>query len=334
MRRLAFLSVLISAACVSAFASVDTGLLALLPPETKLVFGVDLNRARSSDFGQYMAAKINTTDHDFAQFVSETGFDPRRDIDQLVFAASGSNTSGGESRFAILARGTFDQARIQSVALTKGLTSQTFEGVPLLVQKPQTKGSNAAFAFLGDGIAVMGDPETVKGIISNRATPSALDPAMQTQISKMGGEYDAWFVSFLSGERLAGHLNYSPSGANGSATPIPQALALQSVLQASGGLRFGTTVDVSFDAVTRSPQDATSLSDVVRFFASMVQMQRSKDPRAAIAASAFDNMSLATDGDNMHFSISLPEKSLEQLVESAPAAPAHPHSHPMIPQAQ
>ena len=335
MRRLALLCLLISAAGCTAFASVDAGLVALLPPDSKIVAGVDLDRSRSSEFGQYMAGKINTTDPDFQQFVSESGFDPRRDIDQILFAATGSQSNGADSHFAILARGKFDPARIESSAQKKGLTSQTFLGVPLFVQSSKEKGTPTAFAFLGDGVAVMGDPETVKTIISSRGTASALDSAMQAQISKVGGQNDAWFVSLVPGWHWADHLTHEQTSASGSKQSNPQTQALESILEASGGLRFGSTVDVSFDAVARSPQDASSLADVVRFFASMVQLSRQKDPHAAIIASAFDNMTLATSGDTMHFAISLPESVIEQLVEAAPSGgPMHPRSHTMQPQAQ
>lgn len=340
MRRIPFLCLLVSAASFPAFASIDAGLLALVPPDSKVISGLDLERARSSELGQYMTGKVTTSDKDFEQFVRDTGFDPRRDLQQVLFAAPASDANGGESRFAVLARGNFDQEHIKAAAKAKGMAPQTFEGVVLFVEKNADSQKNktqhngpGAFAFLSDGMAVMGDAATVKEIVANRGAATALDPAMQAQISKVGGENDAWFVSFVSGEHLASHLNQAQSGASGSNQPanpiLPQAQALQSILQASGGMRFGNSIDFSFDAVTRSPKDATSLADVVRFFASMVQMSRQKDPRADIAASAFDNMNLTTDGDSMHVSISLPERSVEQLIESAPAnrsGAVHPHA--------
>jgi hypothetical protein len=343
MRRIPFLFLLVSAASFPVFGSVDAGLLALVPPDAKVISGLDLEHARSSEFGQYMTGKANTTDHELDQFVHDTGFDPRHDLQQVLFAVAGPDTSGQTSSFAVLARGNFDQERIKTAAKAKGMAPQAFQGVVLFVDKSQNDKSQnkgpSAFALLGDGVAVMGDTGTVKKIIANRGTASVLDPAMQAQVSKVGTDNDAWFVSFLSGEHLANHLSQAQASANGSNQPanpiLPQAEALQSVLQASGGMHFGNTVEFSFDAITRSPKDATSLADVVRFFASMVQMSRQKDPRADIAASAFDNMNLTTDGDAMHFSISLPEKSLEQLIESAPTSvPVHPRAEAVQPHAQ
>jgi hypothetical protein len=152
---------------------------------------------------------------------------------------------------------------------------------------------------------------------------------MQAEIAKVSADNDAWFVSHVSGDYVANQLGNAQSGgsSNEPKQPMPQAQALQAVVQASGGIHLGDIVRVSFDAVTRSAKDATSLADGVRFFASLVQMQRQKDPRADIAASALDNMKLITDGDTLRFAISLPEKSLEQLIESSPSGSAGPPPH-------
>ncbi len=339
MRRLRFLPLLIAAVCLPVFASVDSTLLALVPPGAKIVSGFDFDRARNSEFGQFITSRMKADNKDLEQFVSQTGFDPRRDIQQILFVTSGPAESGNSSKFAILARGNFDQDRIRASAKTKGMTTQPYQGVELFIDKSEHNGPSA-FAFLGDGLGVMGDSETVKQIISNRETASVLDPALQAAVSRAGTDNDAWFVSLLSGGFLAHHINAqvngdesSPEQANHDAkTSMPQLQALQSVLQSSGGIQFGATVRLSFDAVTRSAQDATSLADVVRFFASMVQMERQKDPRAGIAASAFDNMNLAIDGDALHLSIAMPEKSLEQLIENmhtdagSHVRTSHPHA--------
>src|SRR6201996_9474007 len=265
MRRLCLLPLLAAAASLPGFASVDSALLALVPPGAKIVSGIDFDRARASEFGQFITARLKTGDNDLEQFANETGFDPRRDLQQILFASNGPAENGDSSRFAILARGTFDQDRIEATAKTKGLTSQPFQGVELFIDKNEHHGPGA-FAFLGEGVGVMGDSETVQQIIANRATATALEPALQAAVTRAGTDNDAWFVSLVGGGFLANHINAQvngePSNHDGKSA-MPQAQALQSVLQASGGIQFGSTVRLSFDAVTRSPQDATSLADVV-----------------------------------------------------------------------
>lgn len=315
MRYILGFCALLLAASFPAPASVDSGLIALVPPGSKMVGAIDFERARNSPFGQFMLGKIKTDDVHFQEFIGQTGFDPRRDLQALVFASSGSTADQARSRFAILARGNFDVNHIRTTALAKGAVVQSYQGVDLMVSK--SGGQQTGFAFLDGGVAVMGDLLTLQQIVANRGVPSVLDAQLQQQISSVGTANDAWFVSEMSGSFLANQLSQQTK------QNMQHAQALQSILGASGGILFGDPVQLSFDATTRSPKDATSLADVIRFAASMIQMQRQNDPRADILASALDNMGLTTDGDSMHLSISLSEKNLEQIAEAAPKAAVH-----------
>jgi hypothetical protein len=310
MRHFAFLSAFVLAASVSAFASVDTGLLSLVPAGAKVIGAVDVTRSRNSDFGQYLLNKAQSEDAHFQDMITETGFDPRRDLQNILFETSGPDTTGKPSSFAILARGNFDVSRIKTLATTKGATIVTYGGVDMIVHAKET-GQQTAIAFPEVGIAVMADAATLKQIIDNRAAPAILDADFKSKINAIGANNDAWFVSLVGGGFLADH-----AGTQGAS----QAKALQGVVQSSGGVKFGSVINTTFDAVTRSPQDAQSLSDVIRFMASMVQMQRQNDPRAGILASALDGMTLENSGANVHFAVAMPEKSLEQLAEVAPHA--------------
>ena len=60
MRYVLAISAIFLTGALSAFAAVDPALLALVPPGTKLVSGVQLDQARSSDFGQYLLNRIHT----------------------------------------------------------------------------------------------------------------------------------------------------------------------------------------------------------------------------------------------------------------------------------
>jgi hypothetical protein len=317
MLRFLLISSLLVGGSLTAFASVDSGLLALVPAGAQIVSGVDFTRSRSSEFGQYLLSRSQAGDTHFQEMIQETGFDPRRDLQDVVFESAGPG-DGKQSAFAILARGTFDQERIKSTAKAKGAVIQVFQGVELIVNKSSSE--QTAIAFPDDGVAVMADLITLRQIVANRATPTVLDPALQSKIDAVGGQNDAWFVSLTGGAFLAQHIAQE-TDQGGERQPMrQQAHALEAVTQSSGGIHLGAVNEITFDAITRSPQDATSLSDVVRFLASMVQMQREKDPRAGIVASSLDGMQLQTTGNAMHLTISMPEKNLEQLADLGPRA--------------
>ena len=277
MKRLLPLSLFFSlAAC--AFASVDTGLIALLPSNSQIVAGINVDKCRSSDFGQFLLSKSQANDPHFQEFMTQTGFDPRRDLDSLVMASS-SQPGAKDGGFVILARGNFDASKIRSLALSKGATAATYQGIALLLNKDTHNNQTIAVTFPDTGVAVMGDLSSVHQVIQNLSTPSTLDVNLSNSIDTVGDANDAWFVSETGAAGLAKQIAAEATGQMAT-----QAQALQTIRAASGGVVFGSVVAVSFDATTRSPQDATSLADVVRFMSSMIQMNRQQDPRAAILA--------------------------------------------------
>src|SRR5690242_6089652 len=306
MRRLLSLSVLAGFGSLCSWAGVDTGLLGLVPSDAYAIASVDVTKSRNSEFGQYLLAKQSMEDQGFQRMIAQTGFDPRRDLQHVLLVSVRPANDGRHSAFAVIARGTFDENRIAAAATAKGAIVQNYQGVRVCVNPKEAHPT--AFAFLDTGVAAMADLPVRERIIANRASPATLNSNLQSRIEAIGPENDAWFVSLDHGGALAQHI-LEEAG--------PQAQAMQSVTQSSGGIRFGDTVQASFEAITRSPQDANALADVIRFLASMVRM-RQDDPRAAILAPALDSMALATAGNTVRFSLSIPEKSLEQLAELRP----------------
>jgi len=307
MQRLLSLSLLAFSGCLCTWAGIDRGLLALVPSGVNVVGSIDVTESRGSDFGQYLLSKQQVGDHGLEEMIVQTGFDPRRDLQHVLFANTATAGDARHSSFAIFARGTFDEERIRAAATAKNAKVENYQGVSMFVNRRDT--SPTAFAFLDTGVAVMADLPTLQQIIANRMAPVALNSDLASRIEAVGSNNDAWFVALGQGGALAQHM-LNEAG--------PQAQAFRSVTQSSGGIRFGQVIEASFQATTRSAQDANALADVVRFLASMVQMQSQEDPRAAILAPALNSMSLATAGNTVRFSVSIPEKSLEELADLHP----------------
>jgi len=319
MRHFLLVPIALLAGSLCASGSIDSGLLGLVPAGAKAIGGFDVTNSRNSEFGQYLLTKSQADDPHLQKLMEATGFDPRRDLQSLLFESGDPRPGGHQHSFAILARGTFDERRIEAHAQAEGGVAQSFQGVRMIVT--QSHGEEAALAFLDTGVAAYADVATLQQIILNRATPSTLDPALQSKIDLIGSKNDIWFAALMGGDFLANHFNHGPRGNDAGAGQLPeQAKVLQSVVQSSGGVRLGPTIEITFHAVTRSAQDATSLVDVVRFLASMVQMQRQSDARADLVASSLDSMTIRTDGNQVHFAMSMPEKNLEQLAELGPKA--------------
>ncbi len=302
-------------------ASVDSDLLSLLPPGAQTVASIDIARAQASTFGQFVMARMNQDDQHLDQFTEQTGFDPRRDLEHLVFASFGPSNSARGS-FVVLARGIYDSDRINAAARSKGSVVRPYHGYSIITNNAAQKGATG-LVFPQPDIAIFGDLGTVRAVLDNSNVRAPLDARLQDLIDHIGPQNDAWFATIASGDSFTRHFALPGTPPSAGQAGRAQAQALQSIRESSGGVHFGDTVNVSFDALTRSPQDAASLADVVRFGASFVQMQRSSDPKATLFAAALDKMDLETSGDSVHIAFSLPEKDVEQL-----AALNHPHSAP------
>lgn len=291
-------------------AGVDSGLLDLVPAGCRVISSVDVAAAKNSPFGGYVLSRINTQDHGFEELIQETGFDPRRDLQDFVFASPGMSSASSNARFVVLIRGHFDHERIRADAL-KDSTMDVFQGTEVFLTSDHHQMN--ALAFVNDSVMVLGDLNSVHEVLAHRGSPSALDPDVQRLVATVGPNNDLWFVSTMPGAALADHLKQQAS----KNFPVQ---ALDSISQSSGGLQFGDVVRLSFDAVARSPKDAQSLVDVLRFSGSMVQMSRDKNPSAQAFAAAIDQMKLEADGDAVHIALSIPEQTLEHIANGRPRA--------------
>ena len=302
MLRISPIALLLTGACALSSAAGDPALLALAPAGSQIVAAIDVDGSRNSPFGQFLLGQLSAHETDFQQLMQQTGFDPRRDLQSLVVAAAPSQGSGTSGRFVVLARGNFDQSRIKAAAQKDGSVVQSFGGIDVIVKN---KGNGqTAFAFPDMNLAVMGDLPSVQQVIQNQSHPASLDPALQDQISAIQTN-DAWFASIVPANSLAADVDPNL----GKSTN--QAQVLQSIVRSSGGIDSAS--DVTFNAETRSAQDATALADVIRFVAGMMGTQGGKTGQPAPLASALDSMKLDVAGSSVHMAMHLPESALEQL---------------------
>jgi hypothetical protein len=295
----------------AAFASVDTGLLAMAPPESTLLVGIDVNRISSSPFGTFVLGQLQN-DRDMGQFITMMGFDPRHDVQSILVAGLGRQTAG-DSRYVVLARGSFDVARLGAMAQSNGSVSTQYHGTTVLVQH-QGKNSTG-LAFPQAGVVVFGDLATVHSVLAPDSVPvgssMTLDPMLTEQANRVGAGNDLWFATLLSGGFIDNQIS-------GVAPQLKGSEALQSILQSAGGVQFGDNVAVSLDLTARSPEDARSLSDLLHFAANIAQMHRSNggDPTAAFAVAALNRMQVNANGSHVQAVVALPESQLEAAMQS------------------
>jgi hypothetical protein len=295
---------------VTAFAAVDPGLLRLVMPDAKVIAGLQVRETKNSLFGQYVLAHMQVEDAGFKKFISSTGFDPRRDVTEILMASNWEQATP-ESRWLVAARGTFNLPQIREAAKANGGAIADYQGVGILTYSQATTPEvESGIAFFDSSSAVMGDLASVKAAIQRKQSDAAPTGDLLGTVRDLSAKNDFWFVTTVPISEFAGAMpNPNLSGAM-------KGDLLAGIHEASGGIRFGETVTISGEAVTRSNKDAQALMDVFRFLASLIQLNSQNNKVAGQVSTLLDTMDLKASGNVMTMSLAIPEQQLEQLLNT------------------
>jgi hypothetical protein len=300
------LSFLILALAAVPMAAVDPALMKLVPPDATVVAGVNVEQARITPFGQFVLKQMPLDDEGFRNMMESTGFDPRRDLREILVASKGGQPSK-HSQGIVMATGSFDAPRIVAAAKVLGVTVTDYAGVEVLSSKESPAGG---FAFLDRSLAIAGETEQVKAAIDRYKKGGAGPGAtLAAKAAEWSGRTDAWFITAGSPAEWAHRMPDSQA-----AGPM-KSVSLDAIEQSSGGIKFGSVVKISVEAVARTDKDAAALGDVVRFVAGMIQLNRDKQGPDQMAA-LLDSMELKTDSRTVTLGFSVPQEQLEKMIQS------------------
>ncbi len=277
----------------------DSRLLSLVMPDATVIAGVNVTQAKASPFGQYVLTLIAPHEQQLQALTTLTGFDPRRDVTELLAA---TNRGTGSAAGLALARGTFPVEAITAAAWAAGAARETYKDAAILKSPDGLQG----LAFLDSTLAVFGDVAGVKGAI-DRQSPEArrLSSAVVSRIAQLSAANDAWVLTTVPPAGL--HLP--------SAAPTVQGLnvqALAQIQQASVAVKFGANVTVTAQAQVDTAQNAATLAGVLQLLANVAQMQAQKNPDAAALAKS---LNVAADGSTVAVTFSMPEAQIQQLAQ-------------------
>jgi hypothetical protein len=300
---------------LGAFAA-DPTLLQMVMPDAQVVAGLQVDSAKSSLFGQYVLSHLSVNDTQLEQFTSETGFDPRHDVNEIVIGSNWkSNTP--DNRWIVAAHGAFNIPKITSTAQAHGGVIAPYQGIDVVTHLSSSDAQvDTVLAFLNSSTVLVGDLTSVKAAIDRKKSNTPTDASIVTKAQSTSSGKDFWFVT------LVPLSNFSASIPDPNVSGAMKGNLMAAINQTSGGIRFGDTVTISAEAVTRSEKDAQALVDVVKFFAGLVQLNRQKDPTAGQVATLLDTLQTSTAGNITTISIAIPEAQLEQLLNSVHPARA------------
>jgi hypothetical protein len=291
----------------------DPRLLNLVMPDAATLAGANVTNAEITPFGQYILTQLTSSanqsvNQEFQTFVTATGFDPRHDISEIL-AASSSNVTNPSG--LVLAIGNFNVPQITAAIAAKAptQTAQTYDGATLFTSTNPK--SSFALAFLGTNIAIVGDIASVKAAIDRSPNANSINPALAVQVQTLSTTEDAWVVTNSPLTSLIPTL-----GAPSAAPVSPFAGMFSSIQGSSGGVKFGTNVQITGQVLTTDAASATSLANVLQALVSIASMAGGQDPQIAALAQILQGMKVTADGAAINVALSIPETQVETILNN------------------
>lgn len=290
----------------------DPQLLNLVMPDVKVIAGVNVDQAKTTPFGQYVLSQITgQRQQNLQNLINVTGFDPTKDVSELLLATDtvGASATPGTNQGLVLARGTFDPAKIAAAATAGGALTESYGGVTIIEGAKQLAG----FAFLSvtspadATYVVAGDIANVKAAIDRQTSPSSLPAALVTKINTWSATEDAWVISTVPPSTLkppSAAPNVPGLGANGGT-------AFQNIVDGAAGVKFGANVVVTIQAEADNAQDATTMSGVLQLLVSVAKMQAAQNAQLAALA---NGLNVTNENTLVNVTITMPEDQLQQLL--------------------
>ncbi len=305
MRRLMAVALLSYAASIPAALAADSSLLGLAPAGSDVLAGINFKRILESDFGKMLSAQMTASANpEFKAYVEKAGFDPLRDLDEVLIAAPAKQKP---SAFLML-RGNFDAAKLAQLAAAGGMKGSDYHGVQILV-KPGPQEGLSAVAVMDAHLIVGGDEAAVRAFVDRRGGGPGLSAAIAARASEASKANDIWVVMH------AAPAAFAPP----SATAGPMGELVQSIEQASLGIKFGAEIVISLQAVTHTPKDAEGLAAAVRLFSGMAAAGQKNNPQAA---AMLQRLKVDSEGSTARLSLAIPEVEAEAAIHAAMAAGA------------
>lgn len=296
----------------------DPRLLNLVMPDATTLAGANVTNAETTPFGQYVLTQLTSSiSQQLQTFVTATGFDPRTDVSEIL-AASSSNVTNPSG--LVLAMGSFNVPQIVTAITTKApsQTVQTYNGATLITAGNAK--SSSSIAFLGTNIAIAGDSASVKAALDRSQSANSISPALAVQVQALSTTEDAWVVTDSPLTQLIPGLSTPPAApAGGTSTPTPVSPFSQvfsSIQGSSGGVKFGTNVQITGQVVTTDAASATSLANVLQALVSIASMTGGQNPQIATLAQILQGMTVTADGAAINVALSIPETQVETILNN------------------
>jgi hypothetical protein len=270
--------------------------LAYVPADARVVAYADIRDVMDSEVRRKLSAFQQGANDGAAHFKEQTGIDIETDVDYVVASSTGMGdpTAGEGEPPLVLAKGRFDEVRIEGLIRDQGGVVEDYKGSRLLVSDEK----RLALVFLEPGLVAIGGATAVRSAIDTKAgAPSVKGNDDVMRLVRDIDDGDVWVVArfdALTGGKL-------PAEVANQLPPI-------NWFSARGFVNSG--VDGQLRVETRDEAAAKNLQDVIRGFMALGRLQTSQHPEVA---ELLNSVQLTGDGKTVSLSFSLPPEMIDAL---------------------
>src|SRR5262245_9552018 len=247
-----------------ATASIDDASFRFLPPETQGVAFIDVAALRDAPLVQDLFKSSSTSfPRDFVEFMTATGFDPKRDIDKVTVGKV--NAQDG----LVIAQGRIDRFKVEQFLKDKGKVPEAYLGQSLY------RDGDKAFVLF-DNLAVFGPVDTVKKALDQRQLPGSLPlrSDLMAAIQSVEAGNQVWGV---------GDFTVNDLKAAGVRGPAPVIDMLQSLESGTYQMRVDSGIHARATGKFADAQSAQNIAELARGALAIARMQVAKKQPDVVA---------------------------------------------------
>lgn len=274
-----------------------------VPPDAAVVAYADVRNVMNSQFRQRFR-QMEPSSRERDEFEEKTGLDIEQDIDTVVaaFMPHEGSTGHDEESALVLARGRFEVARLEALALQHGGTAEDYRGKRLLTHLDGRENGGhrgMSVGFVEADLVALGGAEAVKKAIDahaeNRNIVSNND--LMRLVSEMNNN-NAWAVGRFDALAREARL---PS-------EVKAQLPTLQWFSAAGNINGG--VNGFFKAEARDEAAAQNLRDVLRGFLALAKLQAGNRPGMQ---QMVDSLQLTGEGTTVSLAFDIPSEFFDAL---------------------
>lgn len=267
-------------------------------PDAKMFMGIDISRISGSAVGQRVKREI--AQMGVKKMATENGMGFFQDVDRVLISSTGEPGEGQKKQppAVIAIQGKFDLNAFRREMARKKAAKFNYKNAEIY-RRGNT--NDMVVAVVGPNVMLLGDGPSLKLAIDNHGDPDSelTHASLMRRAVELDQLYDIWFASEVSPSAAA-----EAAGAGGPGKLFEETESFE------GGLSFKKGLGLDFALHNKSPEAASKLATAMRL---MMDLAPAKD---ADTAALMKKVTIASDGQDVHFSFAYEEKEIMAGIDS------------------